>query len=520
MKRMKIFATFVMLFMMVCAIGFCASKTTVKVSKKTIEVGQSASATFNPKGIKKSQVKKCTWSSSDNKVVKITTKSTKGKKKVTVKGVKKGSAYIKVKCNKKSYKVKVTVKEKKDTTQNKDNTKPNKPTEPTEPEQPDTPTLYVTTSKDTGNLRNGDTVQILADKTVYYAVSSKDFFSDYPCVEVSNSGVITAKYVGSTKVLVTTDKYKANAYTLGNPFTFSTSDCVYVDVTVGYDAYVPQYNDYQLKPAYDPAAKPISNYSANVFYVANHKNTHELFAKTGSTCLNCYNTYTSKSTGEIYSFLTVEFEQTGINKIDIYEKNPTGGDKYAYTGYSCSNENALANSVAVNVVNEWDLLITEIKQTYTDTDENLFTNGRSYAYNKFKNLYGVSWVHNEAVAYGATGYGSRYCNNTGGCIKLSGDCVEEAWFMANLCTRLAQATPSLSGYTFSVEKASQGGANHHNCEVYKDGVHVTTYGASSNTTAYLLVEFNPSNEYVLNYHYYTGGNDYVAAKNNMDYIYK
>ena len=127
-----------LLIITVASVGFCASKTTVKVSKKTIEVGQSATVTFNPKGIKKSQVKNCTWSSSDKKVVKIITKSTKGKKKVTVKGVKKGSAYIKVKCNKNTYKIKVTVKTKKATTQKIDNTKPDKPTEPTEPTEPTT----------------------------------------------------------------------------------------------------------------------------------------------------------------------------------------------------------------------------------------------------------------------------------------------------------------------------------------------------------------------------------------------
>lgn len=83
-----------------------ASKT--ELSKKSVTLTKGGTKTIRLKNAGK----KVVWKSSNKKVVKIVKKEGKYKSKVTVKGLKKGKATITAKVGKKSYKCKVTVKDK------------------------------------------------------------------------------------------------------------------------------------------------------------------------------------------------------------------------------------------------------------------------------------------------------------------------------------------------------------------------------------------------------------------------
>lgn len=83
-----------------------ASKT--ELSKKSVTLTKGGTKTIRLKNAGK----KVVWKSSNKKVVKIVKKEGKYKSKVTVRGLKKGKATITAKVGKKSYKCKVTVKDK------------------------------------------------------------------------------------------------------------------------------------------------------------------------------------------------------------------------------------------------------------------------------------------------------------------------------------------------------------------------------------------------------------------------
>lgn len=80
-----------------------AGKTKLNSTKKTINVGDSCTVKLL------NNTKKVKWSAS-NKNIKIVSKS---KKQAKIKGIKKGTSYLKAKVGSKTYKCKVAVKEKK-----------------------------------------------------------------------------------------------------------------------------------------------------------------------------------------------------------------------------------------------------------------------------------------------------------------------------------------------------------------------------------------------------------------------
>jgi len=76
------------------------------LSRKTVTVRKGKSTTIKLKNARK----KVVWKSSNSKIVKVVKKTGKYRSNVTVKGLKKGKAYITAKCGKRTYKCKVTVK--------------------------------------------------------------------------------------------------------------------------------------------------------------------------------------------------------------------------------------------------------------------------------------------------------------------------------------------------------------------------------------------------------------------------
>ena len=78
----------------------------VKISKSTASIKQGKSFSLKLKNVSKKDAKKVKWTTSDKKVAKVTVKTGV---KTTVKGVGEGTAVIKAKLGKKTYKCKVTV---------------------------------------------------------------------------------------------------------------------------------------------------------------------------------------------------------------------------------------------------------------------------------------------------------------------------------------------------------------------------------------------------------------------------
>lgn len=96
----KLFTLVLLIALMLPANVIAAGKTKINVSKKTVNVGKTCTVKLlNNK-------KKVKWSTS-NKKIKIVSKS---KKQAKIRGIKKGTSYLRAKVGKKIYKCKITVK--------------------------------------------------------------------------------------------------------------------------------------------------------------------------------------------------------------------------------------------------------------------------------------------------------------------------------------------------------------------------------------------------------------------------
>ena len=107
-KLMSVLIICSMTFVSVGAAGFAGPVSAASkpaLSRKTVTVKRGKTATVRLKNAKK----KVVWKSSNSKIVKIVKKKGKYHSTVTIKGLKKGKAYITAKTGKKSYRCKVIV---------------------------------------------------------------------------------------------------------------------------------------------------------------------------------------------------------------------------------------------------------------------------------------------------------------------------------------------------------------------------------------------------------------------------